>query len=56
MLTPCQFSDANNARFEVPLNITSPPSQAPNPLYDVEFVTSPVFGIKVTRVSTGAVM
>jgi len=51
-----KFSDANTARFEVPLNIPSPPSRAPNPLYAVEFVTSPVFAIRVRRRSNNALL
>jgi len=51
-----KFSDPNKARFEVPGAIASPPSRAPNPLYAVEFVTSPVFAIRVTRRSTGAIV
>lgn len=54
-----QFTDANNERFEVPeelLSIETPANKASSPDYEVEYVESPVFGIRVIRKSTGTVM
>ena len=51
-----QFTDSATSRFEVPLDIQGGPGKAPNPLYDVQFVESPAFGIKVIRKSTQAAM
>ncbi|XP_013408342.1 maltase-glucoamylase, intestinal-like isoform X2 [Lingula anatina] len=49
-----KLTDANDpSRFEVPLNITSPNAKAPNPIYDVQISTSPVFTFKVVRKDTG---
>jgi alpha-glucosidase (family GH31 glycosyl hydrolase) len=50
--------DTVNTRFEVPMNpaIPSPPSRAPNPLYDITFSNSPSFNFKVTRRSSGTVL
>ncbi|CAH1775810.1 unnamed protein product [Owenia fusiformis] len=48
-----KFTDATASRFEVPSNIPSPPSAAPNTLYDVQFNDTPAFNVKVTRKSTG---
>ena len=51
-----QFTDTAASRFEVPLDIRGGPEKASNPLYDVQFVESPAFGIKVVRKSTQAAM
>ncbi|ELU16680.1 hypothetical protein CAPTEDRAFT_122965, partial [Capitella teleta] len=51
-----RITDAVNERFAVPLDIESPPTQADNPLYDIDFTSSPSFGFKVTRKSSGAVI
>lgn len=50
--------DHNSNRYEVPMfpSIPSPPSQAPNPLYDITFSDSPSFNFKVIRRSTGVVL
>ncbi|PIK48957.1 putative maltase-glucoamylase, intestinal [Apostichopus japonicus] len=54
-----KFTDANNERFEVPeelLSIETPANKASSPDYEVEYVESPVFGIRVIRKSTGTVI
>jgi alpha-glucosidase (family GH31 glycosyl hydrolase) len=51
-----KFSDAENSRYEVPLEIPSPDTEAENPKYEVTFTSSPVFSFKVTRKSTAAVV
>lgn len=50
--------DPNNSRYEVPMfpAIPSPPSRAPNPLYDITFSNTPSFNFKVTRQSSGVVL
>ncbi|CAH1800510.1 unnamed protein product, partial [Owenia fusiformis] len=48
-----KFYDANNARFEVPLDIDSPSTAATNTLYDVQFSDTPVFSFKVIRKNSG---
>ena len=56
-----QIFPANQDRFEIPeeaLNITSPEMTTGNDsrVYNVTFQDSPVFGVVVTRRSTGAVV
>lgn len=51
-----QFSDPNNPRFQVPVNVPSPPTRPNTTVFRVNFQTSPVFAIKVSRASTGAVL
>ncbi|XP_033108978.1 maltase-glucoamylase, intestinal-like [Anneissia japonica] len=51
-----KFTDANVARFEVPLTIDAPSVPAANPLYDVHFSNNPVFNFNITRKSTGEVI
>lgn len=54
-----KFTDANNERFEVPkefLSIERPDQKPSSTDYDIQYVDDPVFGIKVTRKSTGTVI
>ncbi|CAL8087113.1 unnamed protein product [Orchesella dallaii] len=46
----------NQPRWEVPLKIDPPATNATNPLYDVIFVNEPVFSLKVVRKATGTVI
>ncbi|XP_028938370.1 sucrase-isomaltase, intestinal-like [Ornithorhynchus anatinus] len=48
--------DPNNKRFEVPLNIESPPTAAADPNYDIEFLNGSFLQFRITRKSTGTVL
>lgn len=53
-----QFYDPNNARYEVPIVLSRPPSQvtAVDAVYNVDIPSQGPFYITVTRKSTGKVL
>ncbi|XP_077026637.1 sucrase-isomaltase, intestinal-like isoform X2 [Tamandua tetradactyla] len=48
--------DPNNKRFEVPLNIDSPPNEAVDPDYDIEFLNSTTLYFRIIRKTTGTIL
>ncbi|XP_069485323.1 lysosomal alpha-glucosidase-like [Ambystoma mexicanum] len=48
--------DPNSRRFEVPLHIESPSTEATDPDYGIEFKNEPFFHFQITRRSTGTVL
>nr|XP_056702459.1 maltase-glucoamylase-like [Euleptes europaea] len=51
-----KIDDPDNQRFEVPLNIESPPRAAADTSYDIEFVNDSSLRFKIIRKATGTVL